>query len=371
MKPEDRVHPGIAALEPYQPGKPIEDVARELGLSRIVKLASNENPLGPSPRAAARIREVAAQMHRYPDGPCQALKQALAARFDLDSATLVIGNGSNELLELALRTFVQPGECVVSAAVTFGVYGILAQAHGARYETAPMDGMDYDLDALARLVHEAGARLVFVANPNNPTGTAFAAGAMEQFLAAVPDETIVVYDAAYAEYGAPAGIPDGLAWAPARDNVIVTRTFSKAHGLAGLRVGWGVAHPALADYMNRVRQPFNVNRLAQEAAVAALADQPFVDQVVQLNAEGIVEIRAGLDNLGLRSWPSHANFVLFEAPFPADELFQRLLHEGVIVRSMRSFGLPMHIRVNTGTADENRFFLDALARVLNGSGACA
>lgn len=364
MNPSDRVHPGIASLHPYVPGKPIEELARELGLARIVKLASNENPLGPSPRALARLRETAGEVHRYPDGPGTALKDALSRRFSLDPAMLVLGNGSNELLELALRTFVRPGETVASAAVTFGVYGILAQAHGARYVTSPMRGMDYDLDALAAVVRAERARLVFVANPNNPTGTAFDQAALEAFLAAVPEETVVVYDAAYAEYGAPEGIPDGLELPRRYPNVVTTRTFSKAHGLAGLRVGWGVAPTPLADYMNRVRQPFNVSRPAQEAAVAALADEAFLAEVIALNRRGIDEIRAGLADLGLESWPSHANFVLFASPIAADDLFQRLLHEGVIVRSMRSFGLPMHIRVNTGTADENRFFLDALRRVV-------
>lgn len=364
MKPSDRVHPGIASLHPYVPGKPIEELARELGLSRIIKLASNENPLGPSPLAVARLREVAAEVHRYPDGPGTSLKAALAERFGVPSDTLVLGNGSNELLELALRTFVRPGEVVASADVTFGVYGILAQAHGARYLTAPMHGMGYDLPALADLVRRESVRLVFVANPNNPTGSAFDREALDSFLNAVPVETVVVYDAAYAEYGAPAGIPDGLDLPALHENVVVTRTFSKAHGLAGLRVGWGIASAPLADYMNRVRQPFNVSRPAQEAAVAALADEAFLAEVIELNRRGIDEIRAGLGQLGLESWPSHANFVLFASPIPADDLFQRLLHEGVIVRSMRSFGLRTHIRVNTGTAEENRIFLDALGRVL-------
>lgn len=368
MNPADRVHPGIASLHPYIPGKPIEELARELGLDRIIKLASNENPLGPSPKALARLRETAAEVHRYPDGPGMVLKSALSERFGVAPDTLVLGNGSNELLELALRTFVQPGETVASAAVTFGVYGILAQAQGARYVTAPMRGMDYDLTALADVVRREAARLVFVANPNNPTGTAFGAEELRDFIAAVPAETIIVYDAAYAEYGAPAGIPDGLDLPAVHENVIVTRTFSKAHGLAGLRVGWGVAPAPLADFINRVRQPFNVSRPAQEAAVAALADEAFLAEVVELNRRGIDEIRSGLSDLGLVSWPSHANFVLFASPLAADELFQRLLHEGIIVRSMRSFGLPDHVRVNTGTAEENRLFLAALGRVLAAAG---
>lgn len=364
MKPEDRVHSGIRLLQPYVPGKPIEEVARELGLKRIVKLASNENPLGPSPKALVRMRQVANEMHRYPDGPATVLKEKLAAKFDLPPDALFFGNGSNELLELALRTFVLPGETVVSAQVTFSVYGILAQAHGARYVTACMDGVAYDLDALAQTAIREQAKLVFIANPNNPTGSAFDKAALDRFLDCLPPQTLVVYDAAYAEYAGSPTISDGRTLLRERDNVLVTRTFSKAYGLAGIRVGWGFAPPTLADFINRVRQPFNLNRMAHDAAVAALDDEAFLQQTLDLNKHGILWLRQQLSELGLTSYESHANFVLFEAPRPADALFQQLLHEGVIVRSMSSFGLPRHIRVNTGTQDENEFFIAALKRVL-------
>lgn len=364
MKPEDRVHSGIRDLHAYVPGKPIEELARELGLKRIVKLASNENPLGPSPRALERMYEVARQMHRYPDGPAVALRDKLAAKTGIDPACLFFGNGSNELLELALRTFVRPGEVVASAKVTFSVYGILAQAHGARYVEAPMAGIAYDLAALTDLAIREGAKMVFIANPNNPTGSAFGKDELKQFLARIPDSTIVVYDAAYAEYAGDDSISDGRELIGERDNVIVTRTFSKAYGLAGLRVGWGYAPAPLADYINRVRQPFNLNRMAQEAALAALDDDDFLHTTLQLNARSVAWLREQLTLLGLTSYPSHANFVLFESPMAADDLFGKLLHEGVIVRSMASFGLPKHIRVNTGTEDENAFFLAALQRVL-------
>ena len=279
--PSELVHAGIAGLTPYEPGKPIEAVAREYGLDEVVKLASNENPWGPSPKAVRRLQEVATEMHRYPDGPCTALRDALAQRTGIAADRLIFGNGSAEILELALRTFVQAGQTVASAEVSFSMYGILARAIDARYVSAPMDGVAYDLEALAKLVTAKRARLVFVANPNNPTGTAFGADRLHDFLGRIPDGTVVVYDAAYAEYGAAADIPDGLDLVDRYDNVIVTRTFSKAYGLAGLRVGWAVASPAVADYLNRVRQPFNVNRAAQEAAVAALDDGEFLEMVLR------------------------------------------------------------------------------------------
>ncbi|RMF12463.1 MAG: histidinol-phosphate transaminase [Candidatus Dadabacteria bacterium] len=358
------VHSGIAELHPYEPGKPVEDLQRELGLERIVKLASNENPFGPSPAAITRMQQMASEMHRYPDGAARELREALSTKIAVPVEQIITGNGSNELLELALRTFVRPGETVVSAAITFAVYGLLSQALGARYITAPMDGLAYDLDALADLAEAHDARLIFVANPNNPTGTACSRAQMRSFLGRISPNRIVVYDAAYAEYADPDQVSDGLDLLSEFPNVFVTRTFSKAYGLAGLRIGWGVGHPSAIDMMQRVRQPFNVNRMGQGAAVAALDDTEFLDRVVEQNRRSIEWLTAELGQIGLRVHPSQANFVLFDVPRPADELFEALLHEGVIVRSMRGFGLPHHLRVNTGTDDENAFFVAALRRVL-------
>ncbi len=360
-----QVHDGIRELKPYEPGKPISDVARELGLDKIVKLASNENPLGPSPLAIARVLEVASEMHRYPDGPATELRQKICQKYGLRPESIVFGNGSNELLELALRTFVRPGELVITSETTFSVYGILAAAHGARFATVPMTDMHYDLDALADQINNQGARLVFLANPNNPTGTAFGIEPMREFMARIPDDVVVVYDAAYAEYGAPAGVPDGLSLIDDHPNLITSRTFSKSYGLAGFRIGWGAMSPRLADYMNRVRQPFNVSRIAQEAACAALDDDEFLQRTLDQNRRSLAYFKTELDAIGLESWPSHANFLLFKSPVPADELFQMLMRQGVIVRSMSGFGLPDHVRVNTGTDDENRFFVSALKHALS------
>lgn len=364
MNPLDRVHAGIRDLKPYEPGRPIEAVARELGLKRIIKLASNENPLGPSPLALEAARAALIDSHRYPEGAGVALRERLAAATGLGAERILLGNGSNELLELALRTFVQPGQVVVSAAVTFSVYGLLARALGARYVTAPMDGVAYDLDALAATVRREDAAMVFVANPNNPTGTAFDRAALQAFLDAVPPRTLVVYDAAYAEYGAAAGIPDGLDLLDRYDNLIVTRTFSKVYGLAGLRIGWCAASAALVDLMGRVRQPFNTNRIAQAAATAALDDHEFLERTLATNRRSLAAMAAAFSAHGLEWTPSYANFLLVRVPIPADAMFERLLGAGVIVRSMRSFGLNDYIRINSGSDEETEFFAAALDRVM-------
>jgi len=363
MNPDERVHPGIRELVPYEPGIAMDALEAKFP-GRVIKLASNENPIGPSPRVREALLVELERLHRYPDGAALSLRDALAARCGCDRGQIVVGNGSNELLELALRTFVRPGETVAAAQVTFSVYGLLAQAHGARFVTAPMDGFGYDLDALAEVVRDEDARLVFLANPNNPTGAAFDEPALTRFLDRVPQRTVVLYDAAYAEYAVEHGIPDGVAQAKAYPNMITTRSFSKAYGLAGLRVGWGVGPPELIDFLQRVRQPFNVSRLAQAAARAALSDVDHLQKVVALNRRGLAQLQTGLEQLGLDVYRGYANFVLARLPVPADEVVAAMLEHGVIVRSMRGFGLPDHLRLNTGTEAENTRVLDLLAKVL-------
>ncbi len=362
--------PGVRALQPYQPGKPIEELRRELGLSRIVKLASNENPLGPSPRALEAVRCELGELALYPDGSGYRLKQALARRHGVDPAQITLGNGSNDVLELVARAFLTPDAEAAFSAHAFAVYPIVVQAVGARATVAPAHPaghpeMPYghDLDALHGCVTPA-TRVVFVANPNNPTGTWVGADALRRFIAALPQETLVVVDEAYIEYVDDPAFPDSVRWLDAFPNLIVTRTFSKIYGLAGLRVGYSLSHPEVADMLNRVRQPFNVNSLALAAAEAALEDQAHIERSRALNRSGLVQLREGFAALGLQTLPSAGNFLCVDLGRDAKPVFDALLREGVIVRPVANYGLPTFLRVTVGTADENDFCLAAFAKVL-------
>lgn len=362
--------PGVRALQPYQPGKPIEELRRELGLSRIVKLASNENPLGPSPRALEAVRGELGELALYPDGSGYRLKQALAKRHGVEPVQITLGNGSNDVLELVARAFLTPDAEAAFSAHAFAVYPIVVQAVGARANVAPANPaghpeMPYghDLDALLGCVTRA-TRVVFVANPNNPTGTWVGPDALRRFIAALPQETLVVVDEAYIEYVDDPAFPDSARWLDAFPNLIVTRTFSKIYGLAGLRVGYSLSHPEVADMLNRVRQPFNVNSLALAAAEAALEDQAHVEQSRALNRSGLVQLREGFAALGLQALPSVGNFLCVDLGRDAKPVFDALLREGVIVRPVANYGLPTFLRVTVGTADENDFCLAAFAKVL-------
>ena len=354
----------IRQLSPYVPGKPIEELAREYGLGEddIVKLASNENPRGPSPRVREAIAAAAAGVTRYPDGNGFALKTALAKRYDVSLDQIVLGNGSNDILELATQAFLRPGDQAVYSQHAFAVYPLATQARGATGVVVPARKLAHDLAAM-RAAITSRTRVVFVANPNNPTGTWIAPAAMREFVAGVPPEVLIVLDEAYSEYLDAAQYANSVAWIAEHPNLLVSRTFSKAYGLAGLRVGYGIADPAVADMLNRVRQPFNVNSIAQAAAIAALADATYVEESARLNRSGLAQLAEGLAELGVGFVPSHGNFVLVHVG-DAAAVYEQLLRRGVIVRPVANYGLPEHLRVTVGLAAENRRFLDALRAVL-------
>ncbi len=354
----------VRGIAPYQPGKPIAELARELGLREdsIVKLASNENPLGVSARALAAMRNALGETARYPDGSGFELKSALAKHYRLDAGRIVLGNGSNDVLDLAARAFLSPSASAIYAQHAFAVYPLATQSCGAHgIEVAARD-YGHDLDAMAAAVRE-DTRVIFIANPNNPTGTWLPARDMLTFLRKIPARVLVVLDEAYNEYLAPELRAESLSWLEQFPNLVITRTFSKAYGLAGLRVGYALAHPLVADLMNRVRQPFNVSNIAQAAAVAALGDADFVRKSFELNRDGMRQISAALTARGIDYIPSSGNFVCVRAG-AAGQVYEKLLRLGVIVRPVAGYRLPEHLRVTIGLPHENERFLAALASAL-------
>jgi histidinol-phosphate aminotransferase len=363
----------IRAIAPYQPGKPISELAREMGLDekKIIKLASNENPRGVSPKAKKAIERELADLSRYPDGNAFELKAALARRYDVTQAQLVIGNGSNDLLELVAGAFLAPGKAAVYSQHAFAVYPLAVQARGAQGIVVPAKTFAHDLPAMLKAITPA-TRVVFIANPNNPTGT-FAGGKdLEIFLQAVPPDVAVVLDEAYTEYIPPEKRYDSLLWVQKHPNLIVTRTFSKIYGLAGLRVGFGVMDPKIADLLNRVRQPFNVNSLALAASTAALEDDEFVAKSTDMNRAGMTKLQAEFKRLGIAYIPSVANFISFRVPRSenaktrpvAGAVYEKLLRAGVIVRPLGGYEMPDHLRVTVGLPEENEKFLAALKKAL-------
>jgi len=354
----------VRSIAPYQPGKPISELARELGLEEasIVKLASNENPLGASPRAIAAMRAALDDVARYPDSNGFALKQAICGKFGVQPAQIVLGNGSNDVLELAARAFLAPGAEAVFSQHAFAVYPLVTQAVGATGIAAPARDFGHDVVAMRRAVTDR-TRMVFIANPNNPTGTLLPKAELHAFLRDLPKSILVVLDEAYDEYLPGELKSDSIAWLGEFDNLIVTRTLSKAYGLAGLRVGYALAQADVADIINRVRQPFNVNSVAQAAAVAALADEDFVRRSYELNCAGMVQITDGLKRLGVGFIPSFGNFVSFRIG-NATGIYRRLLQQGVIVRPVANYDMPEHLRVSIGLESENRRFLQALEEIL-------
>ena len=353
----------IRAIAPYQPGKPIAELERELGISGIVKLASNENPLGASPKAIAAMHEAIATISLYPDGNGFELKDALSKRYAVKHSNLVLGNGSNDLLELASRAFLAPGDVAVYAAHAFAVYALATQAVGAKGITVPAKEFGHDLDAMLKAAVQHKAKMVFIANPNNPTGTYLTAAALEKFLGELPANVLVVLDEAYNEYLPPAQRYDSVSWLAKYPNLIISRTFSKAYGLAGLRVGYAIAHEQITDMMNRVCQPFNVNSVAQAAALAALHDMDFVKQTYELNQRGMQQIIGGLEKLGLSYIPSFGNFISFRIG-GATAMYRRLLELGVIVRPVANYDMADYLRVSIGLESENEKFLSALTQAL-------
>jgi len=355
----------VRELARYIPGRSIEDVARDLNLDpkTIVKLASNENPRGPSPSVLAAIAAAALEATRYPDGNGFALKAALSARLGVDAAQIVLGNGSNDILELATQAYLRPGDEAIYSQHAFAVYPLATRARGAIGVEVPARGFGHDLVRM-RAALTPRTRMVFVANPNNPTGTFVAAAELLDFISSIPPEVLLVLDEAYNEYLEPADRCDSVGWLSRHPNLLVSRTFSKAYGLAALRIGYGIMHAGVADMLNRVRQPFNVNALAQAAAIAALADAEYVDSSRALNRAGLAQLAAGFAKLGVESLRSHGNFVLVKVG-NADQVYQRLLARGVIVRPVANYGLPEWLRVSVGLASENERFLAALGSVLS------
>jgi histidinol-phosphate aminotransferase len=371
LEPASHAPAWVRDIAPYVPGKPVEELAREFHLdpAGIVKLASNENPRGPGPKALAAIAAAAADVTRYPDGNGFALRSALASRLGVAPECLVLGNGSNDVLELVTQAFLTPGDEAIYAQHAFAVYPLATHARGAKGVEVPAKDHGHDLPAMLAAVTPR-TRVVFVANPNNPTGTWIGGAAMEAFVANVPREVVVVLDEAYDEYLAPSDRSRSISWIARYPNLIVSRTFSKAYGLAALRVGYGVMDASVADLLNRVRQPFNVNSLAQAAAIAALGDATYVEESALSNREGMRQIEAGLAKLGVAFVPSHGNFLLVNVGDGA-RVYAALLRDGVIVRPVANYGLPAFLRVTVGLPAENERFLAALGRALGSPRASA
>ncbi|MEA1082340.1 histidinol-phosphate transaminase [Marinobacter qingdaonensis] len=356
---------GVQALSPYQPGKPIDELARELGLdpADIIKLASNENPLGPSEKALAAAREALSELCLYPDGNGFDLKQALSARLAVGMDQITLGNGSNDVLEVIARCFADPDAEVVYSQYAFAVYPLVTQAIGATGVSVPARDWGHDLDAMAAAVTER-TKLVFVANPNNPTGTVHKAADIETFLAKIPERVLVVLDEAYCEYLTGDAYPDGVQLLSRFPNLIVCRTFSKAWGLAALRVGYSISSPAIADVLNRVRQPFNVDTLALAAATAVLADDAYLERSREVNSAGLRQLEQAFDRMGLAYIPSAGNFVAVDVGEQAQAVYEALLARGVIVRPVAGYGMPRHLRVSVGLPEQNARFIEALEQSL-------
>lgn len=354
----------IKAIAPYQGGKPISELAREMGLQEadIVKLASNENPLGISPKADFAIQEALLEIARYPDGNSFALRDAVSQKFNVAANQIVFGNGSNDILELAARAFLTAGCETIYSQHAFAVYPLVTQATGATGVVVPAKDFGHDLTAMLAAITPK-TRIIFVANPNNPTGTLLGKAELLAFLRQVPKSVLVVLDEAYDEYLSAENKSEAIGWLGEFDNLIISRTFSKAYGLAGLRVGFGLCHADIADLMNRVRQPFNVNSVAQAAAVASLADDDFVARSYALNQAGMAQLTQGFHKLGLNYIPSFANFVTFAVPNAA-QVNQQLLQNGVIVRPIANYGMPDYLRVSIGLFSENARFLEVLEQII-------
>lgn len=362
---KELARPHIADLMVYEPGKPVEEVARELGLGdseHIDKLASNENMLGPSPLAVAAMQEAAANMHYYPDGGAFYLKRALADQLDLQPDQLIIGDGSNELLVFLSQVFLEPGTSIVMGEQAFIVYLLAASMFGAKTIRVPMKNFVHDLDAMLEAIGPE-TKLVYIANPNNPTGTVVSVQQIDDFMGRVPDHVVVVFDEAYVELLPPDEQPDTLRYVREGRNVFVLRTFSKTYGLAGLRIGYAASTQEGVSLLNRVRQPFNVNAMAQVGALAALEDVEHVERTRKMVSDGLAQLEAACRERQLETVPSKANFLLIKTG-AGRELFQALQQKRVIVRPMDGYGLPDYIRVTIGTPVQNKHFIQALDEAL-------
>jgi histidinol-phosphate aminotransferase len=360
---------GVRSLRPYEPGKPVEELERELGIENAIKLASNENPLGPSPKGVAAVQAALPSVSLYPDGNGYRLKQRLSRFHDQPIERITLGNGSNDILELLARVFLSPGHNAVFSQHAFAVYPIATQAVGADCHIAPANPADHampyghDLDAMLAMVDD-NTRVVFVANPNNPTGTWLKASELEAFVAALPKTTIAVIDEAYTEYVQQDNYPDASAWIERYPNLVVTRTFSKIYGLAGLRIGYSLSSPEIADLLNRVRQPFNANSLALAAAEAALDDVDHVQKSIAMNSAGLEQLVSAFAEMGLEWIPSVGNFICVKTGMPGQQVYEAMLRQGVILRPIGNYGLDDYVRVTVGSADENSRVINSLKQTL-------
>ncbi len=359
---------GVRTLQPYAPGKPIDELEREYGVSNIIKLASNENPLGSSPLALAACQAAVRELQLYPDGNGFALKQALADKYHVDSSCITLGNGSNDILEFVARVFLSPGANAVFSRHAFAVYPLVCQAVGADLNVAAANAVDdvmpygHNLENMRAQVN-AQTRVIFIANPNNPTGTWLDASSLESFIRDIPETVIIVLDEAYVEYVTEKEYPKSLSWLQKYPNLVITRTFSKVYGLAGLRIGYSLSHPDVADLLNRVRQPFNTNTLAQVAAEAALADQAHIERSVTANSDGMQQISTAFKLMGVEFIPSVGNFISFRTALPEQQVYQALLQEGIIIRPIGNYDLPGYLRVTIGSHEQNERFLQALMNI--------
>ena len=352
----------IRSLIPYSPGKPIEEVEREYGIEKSVKLASNENPLGPSPKAIKELEKRLQDIHLYPDGDCFYLKERLEKKLGVSPERLIFGNGSNEIIELAVRTFMRPGDEAVMAHQAFVVYRLVVQASGGGCRIVPLRNFTHDLEAMAQAVTPK-TRILFLANPNNPTGTIYRKKEWESFLEKISPEILVIVDEAYFEYVTDPDYPDSLAYHGERRGILTVRTFSKLYGLAGLRIGYGIGSKEVVDVIQRVRQPFNVNAAAQWAALAALEDDEHVKRSLEVNHEGMRYLKKEIARLGLEQIPSEGNFILIRVG-DGKNLYEHLLRLGVIVRPMGGYDFPDYIRVTVGTKEENIKFISVLEDII-------
>lgn len=363
MRPRAPEH--IAAITPYPPGKPIEELEREYGIAGSIKLASNENPIGPSPKAVEAIKAALSRLNRYPDGSGYYLRKKLAEKYRIPFDGIMLGNGSNELIELVIRAFMTPGDEVIMPRPSFLLYRLVVQWMGGKPVSVPLNAnLEIDLEKMAEAVTPR-TRVVFITNPNNPTGTVIHRADFDAFLSRLPENTVIVLDEAYIEFSRDPDTPSGFDYigngGPA---VVALRTFSKAYGLAGLRIGFGAMAPDIASYLNRVRQPFNTGTLAQAAALAALDDSEFVHKTRQTIWNGLQYLYGAIAKMGLKYIPSEANFFLIEVPCEAKVLFEAMLRRGVIIRSMASYGMDRYIRINAGLPEENERFIRTLGQVL-------
>jgi histidinol-phosphate aminotransferase len=360
---KELVRSSVLNVKPYVAGKPIEETKRQLGLSKVIKLASNENPFGPSPKAASAIKKCLCGINRYPDAQGFYLKKRLSGYFSLEPENFILGNGSDELIDVVIKTFLEPDENIITSETTFLEYEIIAQVNDRKIKKAPLRYFKYDLGAMLKLVDKK-TKLILIANPNNPTGTYVTKYEVADFLNTLPDSVLVVFDEAYDTFIDVDDYPDSLSYLRKKKKVIILKTFSKAYGLAGLRLGYAIAERQLVSYMERVRQPFNVNILAQAGGLAALDDKEFLKKTRRLILEGKDFIYQELSKMGLGFLPSVANFILVDVGRDGLEVFKHMLKLGVIVREMKQYGLRNFIRVTIGTQKENARFVRVLRKAL-------